>query len=753
MHGNLSSIIAAETIETAFAHLEACLEQFLAQAPVAQVDQLVAAIPAISPENQRLILIELIKVDMAMAAELGVRRNVEFYLPQLQDRLPRDQVPLDLILEEVQLGRDAGESPCADVYVDRFPHLAVPLREILSSRSATATSVRLGRPPELELDAQIDDFKILSHLGSGAFARVYLAEQLSMRRLVALKVSVRAGEEPQALSQLDHPNVVRLYDQRQCHEPPVLLLYMQYLSGGTLADVIKLRNEKSIFDRNGQVMIESIDRNLLAARQPPPEASSIRAKIAGYDWPTLVAWIGVQLAQGLGYAHRKGVLHRDVKPANVLLTAEGLPKLADFNVSHSGVEGRAGAAAHFGGSLAYMSPEQLRVANVGDSFSADQLDGRSDLYGLAILLWELWQGTRPWATPASAESWGQAIGQQIAARDSDPNEPFRWGTASERVLERALRRTLNSDRDQRPRNGDELAGRLRLALYPDMAALFEPEPGSISDRLHRAPVLITAACCILIPNGAAGAFNWTYNLMLIQQEVPHLEEAFRYFADCVNLVAFPLGAALLVWFSLEVARALKRASQNLPADDQALDATWNLGTRAAQIGGLLWMICGLVYPIGLRCISSDFNWELALSFFVSLCVCGGVAWIYPFFGLSTIAAVVYYPRLVAPTMTDRNFTKRAIRLHKRMTIYLASAAVIPLLSLALLIMRHTDADGLQLGTFTITTRHLLLSTVSVTLLGLSLAFAAFQRMEHALRNMGQVLEDPTASGNESNLRA
>ena len=85
----------------------------------------------------------------------------------------------------------------------------------------------------------IDDFDLLLLLGSGSFARVFLARQISLDRLVALKVSKSVGTEPRTLAQLDHPNIVRVFDQRTCSTTGLRLLYMELVPGGTFQDLVQ----------------------------------------------------------------------------------------------------------------------------------------------------------------------------------------------------------------------------------------------------------------------------------------------------------------------------------------------------------------------------------------------------------------------------------------------------------------------------------------------------------------------------------
>ena len=126
-------------------------------------------------------------------------------------------------------------------------------------------------------------------------------------------------------------------------------------------------------------------------------------------WPEVVCGLGAKLARALDHAHRHGVLHRDIKPANVLVTADGSPKLADFNIGFSSKVAGATPAAYFGGTVAYMSPEQLEACNPAHERKPESLDGRSDLYSLAIVLWELLTGERPFADEQLAAGWGATL--------------------------------------------------------------------------------------------------------------------------------------------------------------------------------------------------------------------------------------------------------------------------------------------------------------------------------------------------------
>lgn len=721
------------TVEASFALLELCLEQLTAIAPVDHPTQILDLIPQIPTPSRRLILVELIKYDLATAAEANIARTLEFYWPAAGEVLPQDCIPFDLVLEEVQLRRAVGEKPRWEDYRQRFPDLADTIGKWLAGGETEFSGVT-SRVPELPVDTVVDDFHVLKQLGQGAFARVYLAKQISMQRLVALKATSRGSEEPQALSQLDHANIVRVYDQREISEPATILLYMQYLAGGTLADCIKHLRQLEPHEWNGQRMLESIDQNLLGANQSVPEQSSIRERIIKMEWPEVVAWIGIQLADGLGYAYQKGVLHRDVKPANILLSGEAVPKLADFNVSCSGLSGRAGAAAYFGGSLAYMSPEQLRVADPADEYEADQLDGRSDLYALGIVLWELWQMKRPWTLTDLASNWTEAVRMQRQVRETpfQPVTPSR--SPAERALEKVLRSLLSVDPNQRPQSGEETAARLKLALYPELAARFEPSPKSLAGQLLAAPVLLVTAVIIFGPNTAASRFNYLYNfhrMVELDKSIPNIKENFVAIAGWLNWIVFPLGAALFFFIMLPIAGVIDRGRKGIPASDSEISKLWNIGNLATLICGILWFVSGVVFAAVFSSLHEEFEGWDAFHFFFSLVLCGGVAWIYPYFGMTLLSLLVYYPKVIASSMHDPHFAERCAAVRRHSLWYLISAAAIPLTAVGSLVIR----DNLD--------KQLILAGVGLTALGLLASFFAYQKLLETLRQFSRVLGKDT----------
>ncbi len=786
---------ADQTIDASFALLEMVLDAARDHVPAESAEALAALVPAVDPTAQRLIAAELIKYDLAQAIRSGLARRLEFYWPGFGRCLPADQIPFDLLVAERELRQSAGEAVDWDEYRHRFPQ-AENLTAEFSPREASV-SPAANRLPELAIGTQIDDFLLLKLLGQGAFARVYLARQRGMQRLVALKVSLRGSTEPQALSQLDHPNIVRVFDQRVHGDPRLYLLYMEFVPGGTLARCLGDLRQSPRSLWGGAHLLRSIDQSLLEAQQTVPEYSAMRALVERLQWSQTVAWIGMQLAEALDYAHRRGVLHRDVKPANVLLSAEATPKLVDFNVSTRSTS--AEGVAYFGGSLAYASPEQLAEAIPCEPDDAPAHDpslpkpsGPSDLFSLGILLWELWQGERPWTVRSVPATWPDAIREHLRVRRIGvaPRQPAR--DASEHALEKALRHLLQFHPADRPVSGAEAAARLRLAFHSELARRFSPPRSSFGGILLRIPVWIVAAILIFVPNGIASRFNYVYNEQRIANEycsvgegaparrapvsvpspVPsdgagsqptaphsslpriaagdtsaspqHAEDGcpmldfFYSLATWVNWIVFPLGIALFFRVVLPVETAVRMGRRGSRPAPDSIGRLWNLGVRSAALCATLWTISGCVFAAAMAWrFSERFGWADAFHFFVSLCLSGGVALVYSYFGMSALSLLVYYPAVVERSMRDDGFDARCSRQRKRNHFFLAAAAIIPLTAIGILMFRQTsDVESMKA---------LVLLGVIVTAAGLTVAFVAYQKLNRALDEYALILGSSASS--------
>ncbi|KAF0836554.1 protein kinase domain-containing protein [Nocardia caishijiensis] len=693
---------------------------------------------------RRHALHELIRVDLRHrwlhhAADTIARKRLTEYCAEFPELDP-EALPAGLVFEEFVIRRHSGERVDPRDCLREYPHQAPSLRALLnaddldqSTHRAVDLDATVNHPPEqtrstkmpnfdltatatsaataadtvpganvaldrIEIGQRIGDFELLTGLGTGAFARVFLARQRSMQRLVAVKISADRGTEPQTLAQLDHDYIVRVFDQQLLDADSassgrrrLRLLYMQFLPGGTLLGLLRWVRATPPAERSGKLLLEAVDAAMEEKGEIRPTDSSVRAEIAALSWPETVAWLGRRLAEALEYAAAHGVLHRDVKPANVLLTAEGVPKLADFNISFSrSVEGTS-PVAYFGGSLSYMSPEQLEACHPGRGRSAADLDTRADIYSLGVVLWELLTGAKPFDdSTAEAEGSGDetTLEAMLERRTCgvDPAAMERVPPNCPAALRRVLLTCLAPDRAGRWADGATLAKQFDLCLDERARDLVDPPPNSWRMRLRRWPLLVLVLA-IGIPNALASWYNIQHNQTLVVSRLGETaQQTFIVITAGVNLVFFPAGAALLIYlarFVLGVPGGLRKGRRYDPATlRRARHDTVRFGDRAVVVAFSLWALAGVTFPIALQLATGDVPGRAVVHFLASLLVCGAIAVAYPFFLVTFYLIRCLYPVFLRHGEISADDSAWLRGLSRRCTWYLAVAASVPLLAVA-----------------------------------------------------------------------
>ncbi|SDK21780.1 serine/threonine-protein kinase [Pseudomonas indica] len=305
------------------------------------------------------------------------------------------------------------------------------------------------------MDIEIPGYQIERELGDGAMATVYLATQRSLERKVALKVMAAALaadpsfcerflREGKTLARLSHPHTVTIHDIGNVGHH--YYMAMEYLPNGTLKDRI--------------------------AEGVSPEQG--------------IVWLR-QIASALGYAHAQGLVHRDVKPANILFRANGSAVLSDFGIAKSLEDRTQFTQAGFAvGTPSYMSPEQAR---------GQQVDGRADLYALGVVLYEILTGKLPYS---GSDSLSTALAHLTEPLPELPIEQGRY--------QGILRKLLAKDPADRFPNADALIAALdglnaSVPVDDNQATQVRPvDLSALSAAVQAEPVSVTPALDTAVPH-------------------------------------------------------------------------------------------------------------------------------------------------------------------------------------------------------------------------------------------------------------
>jgi serine/threonine-protein kinase len=370
-------------------------------------------------------LVDVIRLDQSLRWRQGTPQRAEDYFARLPELRADDEAVLQVIFNEFLLRQELGHAPTVEDYQQRFPTHATALQRQIELEQAlgrlSTTEGALPPPPEAggaepRPPCRLGRYFLVEQLGKGGQAVIYRAIHPVLGRDVVVKLGRRAAHysaelrehllvEGRALAELNHPNLARIYDLDLYEGRPLLVL--EYVRGRDLLQFCK------------------------ASLPAPRQAARLVADLAG----------------AVAQVHRRGLLHRDIKPTNVLIDESERPVLIDFGLAacydawHTPEEGDA-----VQGTPAFMAPEQAH----GD---LERVGPASDVFGLGALLYFLLTGEPPFPAPSPLQSVSRA-------RACDWNAAHPRFLAAPRQLQGICKRALASRACDRFAHAEDLADAL-----------------------------------------------------------------------------------------------------------------------------------------------------------------------------------------------------------------------------------------------------------------------------------------------------
>jgi WD40 repeat protein len=373
--------------------------------------------------------------------------------------MPDDSAVLAELAEEFTAQVRAGKLPGVEDYATRAPRLAERIRQLfptLMLLEGMAGATTPLAPTVLAPGTTFGPYRIEREIGRGGMGVVYEAVHLAMQRRVALKVLLAAGMEGGALERflreaqtsagLHHTNIVPVFDLGQIDGTPYYA--MQLIEGRGLDRVLREWLAPPAAAPAVNTDAPTLAPGTLAAGEAMPMAPNrVRPLAERREFLNHIVEWGIQAADGLAYAHQRGVIHRDIKPSNILLDDQGIVWITDFGLARRQQDVALTQSGAMLGTPRYMSPEQAQAAK-------KPIDHRTDIYSLSATLYELATGRPAFDGPTPLEV-------VLAILDRNPVAPRRLEPAIPRDLETIIVKAMAKQADDRYQTAAELADDLR----------------------------------------------------------------------------------------------------------------------------------------------------------------------------------------------------------------------------------------------------------------------------------------------------